>query len=188
MLDRCKPSQGLPTMPNGTYRSLLSDDSVCTVPRYSSLLADGFKSFPSGHTSFAFCGMVFLARYTAEACVELADSLSHRYSSAQDDAEAQEPADRPNEHSTYVPSADSHMALLPSPTREARQPLQKAMLATAVVVPFLLIMCASLVGISRTMDYRHHSTDVIAGAILGTLIAESVYKVYHCALLPDDDT
>ena len=38
---------------------------------------------------------------------------------------------------------------------------------------------ACLISISRTMDYRHHSTDVIAGAILGILGAWYSYRQYH---------
>lgn len=39
------------------------------------------------------------------------------------------------------------------------------------------IVAATLVAISRTMDYRHHATDVIAGAILGILIAWFTYRL-----------
>lgn len=31
------------------------------------------------------------------------------------------------------------------------------------------LSCATLVAVSRTMDYRHHATDVIAGAVIGLL-------------------
>ena len=41
------------------------------------------------------------------------------------------------------------------------------------------ISCAALIAISRTMDYRHHATDVIAGAIIGILVAWYAYRQYY---------
>lgn len=41
------------------------------------------------------------------------------------------------------------------------------------------ISAATLVSLSRTMDYRHHATDVIAGGIVGTLIAWYCYRQYY---------
>ncbi|KAN0062007.1 hypothetical protein ACQY0O_006002 [Thecaphora frezii] len=41
------------------------------------------------------------------------------------------------------------------------------------------MMGAALIAISRTMDYRHHATDIIAGAILGTVLSYSVYRLYY---------
>ena len=40
---------------------------------------------------------------------------------------------------------------------------------------------ATLIAVSRTMDYRHHATDVIAGGLLGTVIA--VFTYHLCASL-----
>ncbi|SJX64521.1 related to DPP1-diacylglycerol pyrophosphate phosphatase [Sporisorium reilianum f. sp. reilianum] len=44
------------------------------------------------------------------------------------------------------------------------------------------LMAATLIAVSRTMDYRHHATDVIAGALLGLVIAYWSYKLYYPAL------
>lgn len=45
------------------------------------------------------------------------------------------------------------------------------------------ISCSSLIAISRTMDYRHHPTDVIAGAVIGVLGAWWGYRQYYPALI-----
>ena len=37
---------------------------------------------------------------------------------------------------------------------------------------------AAAVAISRTMDYRHHPTDVLSGAILGSFFAFASYHLY----------
>ena len=44
------------------------------------------------------------------------------------------------------------------------------------------LMAATLIAVSRTMDYRHHATDVIAGSLLGLTIAYWSYKLYYPAL------
>lgn len=45
---------------------------------------------------------------------------------------------------------------------------------------------ATMIAISRTMDYRHHATDVIAGSILGFVIAVSIYHNYYPPLWHPD--
>lgn len=53
LLSRCKPEAGTPE------HSLVNIE-VCTDPNYAKL-QDGWRSFPSGHSSFAFSGLGFLA-------------------------------------------------------------------------------------------------------------------------------
>lgn len=60
MLARCVPGQGAA---DPTAYSL-SNSSICTQTD-SSLLNDGFRSFPSGHSSMAFSGLAYLAFFTA---------------------------------------------------------------------------------------------------------------------------
>jgi len=57
LISRCKPV-------NGTPKNLLVDISVCTETDHH-VLHDGWRSFPSGHSSFAFSGLGFLALFFA---------------------------------------------------------------------------------------------------------------------------
>lgn len=43
------------------------------------------------------------------------------------------------------------------------------------------LMVAVLISISRTCDYHHHYTDVIAGGIIGILVAYICYRQYYPA-------
>lgn len=57
LIARCKPKPG--TLDN----TLVSFD-VCTETNHH-ILHDGWRSFPSGHSSFAFSGLGFIALYFA---------------------------------------------------------------------------------------------------------------------------
>lgn len=57
--------------------NMLSNSSICTR---EDLLRDGFKSFPSGHSSFSFGGLGFLSMYLAGK-VHLFDERGHTYKS-----------------------------------------------------------------------------------------------------------
>lgn len=88
------------------------------------------RTVPSGHSSFAFAGLGFLALYLA--------GKTHLF---------------------------GHRG--------------RAIHAWVSLAPLL---AALLVAVSRTMDYRHHATDVIAGAVLGSVIANLSYFLYYPVL------
>ncbi|KAI5475137.1 hypothetical protein MNV49_001881 [Pseudohyphozyma bogoriensis] len=120
IIDRCQPIAGaVDPSPYG-----LSNLSICTV-KIGHIIDDGFKSFPSGHSSFAFAGLGFLSLYIAGK-LHLFDRSGH------------------------------------------------AIKAWVSLVP---LMGAALIAISRTMDYRHHPTDVLVGGLLGLSMAVLTYHL-----------
>lgn len=58
LISRCKPAKGTPE------RGLVTVD-VCTQTDQH-ILHEGWRSFPSGHSSFAFAGLGFLALYVVK--------------------------------------------------------------------------------------------------------------------------
>ncbi|BEJ11190.1 hypothetical protein CspHIS471_0106120 [Cutaneotrichosporon sp. HIS471] len=94
------------------------------------LLQEGFRSFPSGHSSFAWSGMWYLELYLM-AKLRVANRRGYTFK--------------------------SWILLIP-------------------------VSCSTLVSISRTMDYRHHATDVIAGAVVGLIVAWWGYRQYYPSL------
>ncbi|OBZ83116.1 putative diacylglycerol pyrophosphate phosphatase 1 [Choanephora cucurbitarum] len=60
MLSRCQPALDAVDPTFG-----LSSVDICTADINSHMMRDGFKSFPSGHSSFSFAGLGFLAFYLA---------------------------------------------------------------------------------------------------------------------------
>ncbi|KAI9279261.1 phosphatidic acid phosphatase type 2/haloperoxidase [Sporodiniella umbellata] len=73
MLARCKPIAGAQDPVLG-----LSTVDICTSDRYSYEMIDGFKSFPSGHSSFSFAGLGYLSFYIAGK-LRLFDEMGHTY-------------------------------------------------------------------------------------------------------------
>ncbi|KAI3462559.1 hypothetical protein Pfo_019222 [Paulownia fortunei] len=88
-----------------------------------SVIRQGHKSFPSGHTSWSFAGLGFLSLYLSGK-IKVFDRRGH--------------------------IAKLCLVLLP-------------------------LLVASLVGISRVDDYRHHWQDVFAGGLLGLVVATFCY-------------
>ncbi|KAF9392180.1 hypothetical protein CPB97_003505 [Podila verticillata] len=81
-LDRClsiydNEAAGTPVGPLTDPINMLSTSAICTR---QDLLRDGFKSFPSGHSSFSFGGFGFLAMYFAGK-LHLFDERGHIYKS-----------------------------------------------------------------------------------------------------------
>ncbi|KAH7889465.1 PAP2-domain-containing protein [Phlebopus sp. FC_14] len=124
LLSRCMPNPG---SQDPTYG--LSTDAICTQTN-SAIMIDGWRSFPSGHSSLSFAGLGFLSFYLAGK-MHLFDTRGHA-------------------HKAWIS-----------------------------VTP---LFGATLVAISRTMDYRHHWQDVVAGAILGTVVSYFAYRQYFPSL------
>ncbi|KAI8060737.1 phosphatidic acid phosphatase type 2/haloperoxidase [Gongronella butleri] len=72
-LDRCQPPLDAQDPPLG-----LSNYTICSTDINSHLMKDGFKSFPSGHSSFSFAGLGYLALYFAGK-LRMFDERGHTY-------------------------------------------------------------------------------------------------------------
>ncbi|ODN83744.1 hypothetical protein L202_01836 [Cryptococcus amylolentus CBS 6039] len=114
-----------PTLTSNPTHSLTSWTACTTTDKHR--LQEGFRSFPSGHSSFAWCGMWYLILYLA-AKMRINNRQGFTYK--------------------------SWLLLAP-------------------------LSCASLITVSRTMDYRHHATDVIAGSLIGVAGGWYSYRQYY---------
>ncbi|KZV80136.1 PAP2-domain-containing protein [Exidia glandulosa HHB12029] len=122
LIDRCQPRQGSANAPVWG----LVTDAICTQVS-DKILLDGWRSFPSGHSSLSFAGLGFLTFFLAGK-VHLFDKIG------------------------------------------------SGIKAWLCITPLL---GAALVAISRTMDYRHHATDVLSGSILGLVVSYFSYRQYY---------
>ncbi|XP_074642907.1 phospholipid phosphatase 5-like [Tubulanus polymorphus] len=117
---RCFPDGVLKKSSNGLYLF----NEICTGSRR--MLNEGRKSFPSGHSSFAFATFGFVTLFLAGKL-----RIFHR---------------------------------------EGRR---NSLRLIAVILPLLI---ATIIALSRTIDYHHHWQDVMVGSILGSVI---MYLSYH---------
>lgn len=155
-LARCKPTQT--NIESSKYHSLLVDYTICSTPITSHTLADGFKSFPSGHSSMAFSGLTFLAWYIRGFFTAILRKIT---SGAYEQVPHEEPIRLEEGSDRETEEAPQHLVL------------------SSLVLPLLPLILAAYIAVSRLMDYRHHPTDILAGTILGASIATAVYHVYH---------
>jgi len=104
-------------------------DGACVNADSPHTLAEGFKSFPSGHSSAAFAGMLLLS------------------------------------------------LLLMGKTKLWSSPRQRSFHKLLLCISPLTV--ALWVAVSRTLDYRHHFTDVLCGAAIGSAAACGVYFLHY---------
>lgn len=118
-------------------------------------LADGFRSFPSGHASMSFAGLTYTTLFLASFIFNM---------------------QMPFARSIAPFSSATSAAVTPAAHPKVPQMLTLAVVAT----PMLL---ATYVASTRWSDYRHHGFDVLFGAFEGVvcaLVGWGWYGVFSC--------
>jgi membrane-associated phospholipid phosphatase len=132
----------------------LVSDGICQQTD-KHLLDDGFAAFPSGHSSFSSAGLVYLSLWlSARLSVRIPD-LNH----------TSLPIHAGSKDKTRHAQSVSDLQSAP--------PLWQAAIALCPIVVALFV-CAS-----RYADFHHAGIDIVAGAILGTLIGWASFRLYH---------
>ncbi|KAL8430970.1 hypothetical protein Efla_003961 [Eimeria flavescens] len=129
------------------------------VSRYRCLgdearVAEARRSFPSGHSSFTFCGMLFAALY-----------LQGRF-------KWQQQRTAPHPHPPYNPQQQQEQQQQRQRWRRAL--MEKLFWTVEAATPFLqvlLLLLAFFVAATRVVDHYHHVRDVVAGGCIGALTA-----------------
>ncbi|MES1915154.1 MAG: hypothetical protein MHM6MM_007140 [Cercozoa sp. M6MM] len=137
-LEVCRPVNGLCTNPNARE------------------VADGLKSFPSGHSAAIFAGGVFATLLLASAMRFFANDFE----------------------------VCLHTKLASTAEVSTHESDFLSFLPRYVQLPLILspLLGASLVAVSRTVDYHHNFDDIVAGAAIGSVISSVVYFAHFPAL------
>lgn len=141
LLDRCRPAQGTP-------KDTLVTIDVCTETSHHRL-HDGWRSFPSGHSSFSFAGLGYLSLFLAGQMRIFAHGV-------------------PSSSGAVSPGGGS---------TDRAEKLVRADLGRALLC-LLPLLVATWVAITRCQDYRHDVYDVTIGGLLGWTVAYWSYRRY----------
>ncbi|KAK0710098.1 phosphatidic acid phosphatase type 2/haloperoxidase [Lasiosphaeria miniovina] len=145
LLARCMPDPKLLRDAPGPLVSI----NVCTQKHHHTL-HDGWRSFPSGHSSFSFAGLGYLSLFLA--------GQMRIFAHGAGDGDAGD--------GSRAPTIGEHTEKL------VRGDLMRALLCLAP------LLGATMIAISRCQDYRHDVEDVCVGAILGSVVAYWSYRRY----------
>lgn len=185
--------------PNGPYNGQLVSGNICKNPD-SSLLDDGFRSYPSGHASSAAAGLIYLSFFlaskfaitlpfvpegTPSADTGLVTAFPSRLRTGGLDTsyEAVRQAAQHNEGiersvspvgRAEAKQIGAHNSAVLSIRRQAAAPPVYLLLIT--VLPFFT---AIFIASSRWFDFRHHGFDILFGFIIGTITAWFAFRYYH---------
>ncbi|CAI7595896.1 unnamed protein product [Penicillium palitans] len=117
----------------------------------NSLRIDGFASFPSGHSSFSFAGLIYLTLWL---CSKFSVAFPYlpRY---------------PIEDQNHVDDETSVRK------RGAAPPVYLMLIA------FVPTATACFIAASRWFNYRHHGFDILFGSAIGIFFAYIGFNMYH---------
>ncbi|KAI9782730.1 MAG: hypothetical protein M1839_004718 [Geoglossum umbratile] len=124
-------------------------------------LNDGFRSFPSGHSSLSWAGMTYLTLFLA---AKFAITIPYL-------------APRAFGERTLGASAGGRSrdlgSNIPLRSQAAAPPLY------LLIVALIPIIAAIYISSTRYSDYRHHGFDILFGALLGFVCAWFAFRWYH---------
>lgn len=160
----CNPPQ-IPAFPGRGYTGIWrTPAAVCTgTPKR---VREAQMSFPSGHSAAAFAGFGFLALYLNAKYKILSNQRAREF-------EHIEQTSLPHTNADTNMATNNENLDTKKHANSAQTPHWKLLM---FMVPWLL---ASALAMSKIADYWHHPSDVLAGALLGTLMAHVAYKMMY---------
>ncbi|KAI1297597.1 acid phosphatase/Vanadium-dependent haloperoxidase [Xylaria venustula] len=185
------------------YTGQLVSASICTNPD-KSFLDDGFRSYPSGHSSSSAAGLIYLSFFLASkfaitlpfvpqdtvarnsgALTAFPSRLNH--SSRRGAASSSLSTNTAYEGMRSIdddaslpldPTAIKQVGVHNTAVAAVRRQAASApvyLLLIAVLPFFLAVFIAS----SRWFDFRHHGFDILFGFLIGTITAYFAFRYYH---------
>ncbi|KAK0379739.1 PAP2 superfamily protein [Colletotrichum limetticola] len=162
--------------------------AICTNTD-SHTLNDGFRSYPSGHSSSAAAGLIYLSLFLASkfavtlpfvASDNGADSHSafpsriKKAGSGYEEVGLGESGSLNPDTTTAARNLAEHNKVVTAVRRQAAAP--PIYLLTIVVIPwFASIFIAG----SRWFDFRHHGFDILFGYMIGIFTSIFAFRYYH---------
>ncbi|KAI0967106.1 acid phosphatase/Vanadium-dependent haloperoxidase [Xylaria arbuscula] len=185
------------------YTGQLVSASICTNPD-KSFLNDGFRSYPSGHSSSSAAGLIYLSFFLASkfaitlpfvpqdaaardsgATTAFPSRLNHNRSRG--GASSSLSTNTAYEGMRSISAVDDDASLPLDPKQVgAHNTVVAAVRRQAASAPVYLLLIAVLpfflavfIASSRWFDFRHHGFDILFGFLIGTITAYFAFRYYH---------
>ncbi|KAL2808904.1 PAP2 superfamily-domain-containing protein [Aspergillus granulosus] len=195
LLDRCQPDvdnardHAVGRFAGESLAGQLYSASICQQEDLN-ILDDGFRSYPSGHSSASAAGLVYLSLFLASKFTvtvpfvrpgAFSETISHaafpsRMATADPLRDGMEGCGVPfpiSPKPVYGRRAQNNAKFQSLRNRAAAPPLY---LLTIALAPFALSIYISA---SRWFDFRHHGFDILFGYLTGLISAVCSFRYYH---------
>ncbi|KAF2743112.1 PAP2 domain-containing protein [Sporormia fimetaria CBS 119925] len=191
LLSRCRPDPSRILQTDvSTYgdtvdpRWVLVTSAICTQTD-DDILQDGFKSFPSGHASFSWAGLLYLTLFLASKFAVAIPFLPPRpFSTNPAYTSAVAPSNLKNQGilpTHKQPRAETGMSSS-SYSEEHVVPIRYQAAAPPVWTLILVLVpvgAAIYITSTRFTDFRHHGWDLIFGSLIGITTSWFSFRWYH---------
>ncbi|KAF7548379.1 hypothetical protein G7Z17_g7098 [Cylindrodendrum hubeiense] len=194
LLDRCNPDLEnvekyiVGGLSWGNMTGQLVSAKICRQTD-KSILNDGFRSYPSGHSSSAAAGLIYASLFLAS---KFSVTIPYALPSASSAAGASKHAAFPSRLRPAVDRYEPSRSATSSPATklddaafEQNIEIQSLRRQSAAPPIYLLVLtvvpfaCAVFVASSRWYDYRHHGFDILFGFLMGTTTSIYAFRYYH---------
>ncbi|KAF2866773.1 PAP2 domain-containing protein [Massariosphaeria phaeospora] len=185
LLARCQPdlSRIQQTAVNTIGRDfnplwVLVTSDICTNLD-DDILQDGFKSFPSGHSSFSWAGLLYLTLFLASKFSVAIPFLPPRPFTTNN---AHTSAITPSNLKSLLPSHRKQTGLAYGEDQDPVVPIRYQAAAPPVYTLILILVpVASAIYIcsTRFSDFRHFGFDIIFGSLIGITTSWFSFRWYH---------
>jgi membrane-associated phospholipid phosphatase len=158
---------------------VLVTSDICTN-QDDDILQDGFKSFPSGHASFSWSGLLYLTLFLASKFSVAIPYLPQRpFSTNPAHTSAVTPSnlrDKP-----LLPLHQKQSSMTSSPDEKVVPIRYQAAAPPVYTLVLVLVPIASAIYIcsTRFTDFRHFGFDLLFGSLIGILSAWFSFRWYH---------
>jgi len=213
MLSRCMPDVahvnkyivGFNTNLTTAYTGQLVHAGICKNPD-KAFLDDGFRSYPSGHSSSSAAGLIYLSFFLASKFAITLPFVPQETVASNSGAVTAFPSrlnrHRHNDAATTLSSSTAYesvrsasavddetsVPLDPAAAKQigAHNTVVAAIRRQAAAPPVYLLLLAVLpfflavfIASSRWFDFRHHGFDILFGFLIGTITAYFAFRYYH---------
>lgn len=167
---------------------ILVSSGICQV-NDPSVLREIFASWPSGHSSFSWAGLLYLSLYL---CSKFAVGIpylkptSYKHSdentydydtyirSPHDDHTSSHPQSASSSSTTHENAAQPQFTSPPPRNSSAAPPIYLLLLSVYLPIGTAIFVC-----VSRWFDFHHHGIDILSGAFIGAFTAYFSFRYYH---------